>query len=131
MRRSQCLSNAMPHVASQMVDILLHSVVAIKTGKGLSVEKPFPLHVKVRSMNFMASSDFDRYLAAFPLTIRINRTDNLLQLHAQIDYPFKDWLFASIGYDLGKNYSDCTLTVGGLPCSYLRNDVWLRMSVAY
>ena len=61
----------------------------------------------------------------------VNRTDHLLTLHAQVDYPFKDWLFASVGYDLGKNFSDCTLTVGLLPCNYLRNDVWLRMSVAY
>ena len=58
------------------------------------------------------------------------REDNYLSGHAQLDYPFKDYLIASLGYDIAKNFSTCAL-VGGGTCDYLRNDVWLRLTLAY
>ncbi len=62
------------------------------------------------------------------------RTDNLLMGHAEIDLPIKDWLFIALGDDLQKNFSNCIFTGNGpLPvaCTYFRNDVWLRLGVAY
>lgn len=61
----------------------------------------------------------------------VNRTDHLLTGHAQIDFPIREWLYTSAGYDITKNFSDCQFVKGIFGCSYLRNDVWLRMSVAY
>ncbi len=66
------------------------------------------------------------------------RVDDVLMLHLQLDLPIRDWLYASIGDDLAKNRSTCALTppMGGAPailepCSYFRNDVWLRFGVTY
>ena len=58
---------------------------------------------------------------------------DILVMHAQLDVPIKDWLIISLGDDLSKNFSNCRLlgpTIGP-PCSYFRNDVWLRVAVSY
>ncbi len=64
------------------------------------------------------------------------RVDNILALHVGIDLPIKDYLIISIGDDLAKDFSNCRLqsgagVVNALPCDYLRNDVWLRLALAY
>jgi hypothetical protein len=68
----------------------------------------------------------------------INRKDDLLTLHAQLDYPIKDWLFVGVGYDLAKNFSNCEFVpdpTNNAPslarCDYIRHDVWLRLSLLY
>ena len=61
----------------------------------------------------------------------VGRTDHLIALHLQLDFPIKDWLILSIGDDLAKNLSDCQLIGVGPTCNYLRNDVWLRLNIAY
>lgn len=60
-----------------------------------------------------------------------NRVDNIIGFHAQIDYPIRDWLSVGLGNDLAWNHSDCKLIEGGPPCNYLRDDVYLRLSLAY
>ena len=63
------------------------------------------------------------------------RADHILALHTQLDLPIKDYLFVGVGYDLTFNKADnCGIRGGGggaEPCNYLRNDVWLRLGVAY
>lgn len=65
------------------------------------------------------------------------RVDNLIVGHLGIDLPIKDYLVISVGDDLAKNFSNCRLqtdsgaVLSALPCEYLRNDVWLRLAVAY
>jgi hypothetical protein len=64
------------------------------------------------------------------------RVDDELLAHLQIDFFIKDWFWASLGDDLMKNWSNCQLsstsqTISGLPCNYLRNDTWLRLTLAY
>jgi hypothetical protein len=63
------------------------------------------------------------------------RLDNLIFAHLELTLPIKDWLFVSVGDDLSKNFSNCSLaTMAGpipLACEYFRNDVWGRIGVAY
>lgn len=62
-----------------------------------------------------------------------NRVDNILGFHAEIAYPIRDYLAISVGDDLTKNWSNCRFlsAQGGPPCDYFRNDVWLRLTLAY
>lgn len=69
-----------------------------------------------------------------------NRIDHIIGFHAQIDYPIRDWLSVGVGNDLAWNHSNCTLATPtgsnpgptiAAPCNYLRDDVYLRLSVAY
>src|SRR5207237_715440 len=72
-------------------------------------------------------------LAGGDTSMPIGRLDDILVMHAQLDVPIKDWLIISLGDDLSKNFSNCRLlgpTIGP-PCSYFRNDVWLRVAVSY
>jgi len=64
------------------------------------------------------------------------RTDNYIRLNARVDYPFKDFLIGSFGYDLQWDGTDSQLmmTVPGVPLvglGYLKHEVWLRLSVLY
>jgi hypothetical protein len=65
------------------------------------------------------------------------RTDNLFQLNARVDYPFKDWLMASIGYDLSLDRSDAALMIstagapGLIPVNYTKHEAWGRLTLAY
>lgn len=64
----------------------------------------------------------------------VNRTDNYFTLNARVDYPFKDWLFGSVGYDLQANVSNGNLNLGVagvVPVDYTKHVVYLRLSVAY
>jgi hypothetical protein len=58
------------------------------------------------------------------------RADDLIVAHAELSFPIKDYLFIGLGYDFSKNFSTCQLQGGGF-CDYLRNDAWLRLSLAY
>jgi len=64
-------------------------------------------------------------------------TDNNFMLNFRVDYPFKEWLIASVGYDLALNRSDRLLTVGTgttpatSPVDYTKNVVYLRLSFQY
>jgi hypothetical protein len=63
------------------------------------------------------------------------RTDNNVRLDVRLDYPFKDYLVGSLGYDLQFNSTDSQL-IGGVPggligLGYLKHEVWLRFSVLY
>jgi hypothetical protein len=57
----------------------------------------------------------------------------------RVDYPFKPWLIASVGYDLQYNTSSVEFVVpnatpptpGLVPPDYTTNEVWLRISVLY
>lgn len=63
-----------------------------------------------------------------------NRTDNYVTVNARVDYPFKDWLFGSVGYDLQANVSNGNLNLGVagvVPVNYTKHVVYLRLSVAY
>lgn len=63
------------------------------------------------------------------------RTDNVFTFNTRVDYPFRDWLIGSVGYDLSAdvtNASVMTLAAGGLyPANYLKHVVYLRVTVAY
>jgi hypothetical protein len=64
-------------------------------------------------------------------------TDNLIVLNTRVDYPFKDWLIASLGYDLLVNKSNRTLVTmgatapGTVPVDYLKNVVYLSLTFQY
>lgn len=66
-----------------------------------------------------------------------NGTDNNVVLNLRVDYPFKDWLIGSVGYDLYFNKSNRMLTVGmmgtpgTIPVDYTRNVVYVRMTLSY
>jgi hypothetical protein len=65
------------------------------------------------------------------------RTDNYITLNTRVDYPFKEWLYASVGYDLQFNKSNASLalmpTTGapGLPVDYIKHVVYLRLTFWY
>jgi hypothetical protein len=68
-----------------------------------------------------------------PITERV---DNSILFELRVDYPFKPYLIASLGYDLQYNQTDSKLQVmpGSpllLPLNYLKNEVYLRLSVLY
>jgi hypothetical protein len=67
-----------------------------------------------------------------------SRIDNSLGFDLRLDYPFKDWLVASFGYDLQYNATPAHLVtnpmmpmLGLIPLGYLKNEVWLRIGVLY
>jgi hypothetical protein len=74
--------------------------------------------------------------AGLPLG-QTTRTDNYITLNARADYPFKTWLWLSLGYDLQVNRSDSklvfdpTMTAGGLPVDYIKHVVYLRLQFWY
>jgi hypothetical protein len=66
------------------------------------------------------------------------RVDNYVSFDLRVDYPFKQWLIASFGYDLQYNATPAHLvtnvmmpTAGLIPLGYLKNEVWLRIGVLY
>jgi hypothetical protein len=64
----------------------------------------------------------------------VNRVDNYITLNVRADYKLKDWLFASVGYDLQANVSNGQLDLGvaGLvPVDYTKHVVYLRLSLVY
>ncbi|HZS38114.1 MAG TPA: hypothetical protein VFF06_14855 [Polyangia bacterium] len=74
---------------------------------------------------------------AMPALI-FTRTDNNLVFDLRLEYPFKDWLQAGVGYTLTYNNSDSQLlrpsTAGTfllVPLDYLKHEVYLRLSVIY
>lgn len=63
-----------------------------------------------------------------------SRTDNYIRLDVNLNYSIKDWLTASIGYDLQSNTTDSTIANGPMflvPLNYLKHEVWLRLAVLY
>jgi hypothetical protein len=71
------------------------------------------------------------------LTPPTTRTDDYIRLNARLDYPFKDFLIGSFGYDLQWDGTDSMLAATGAPgigligIGYLKHEVWLRFSVLY
>jgi hypothetical protein len=66
----------------------------------------------------------------------VSRDDNNLMFDLRVDYPFKDWLIASVGYSLQYNNTDARLapvTPGGalVPLGYTKHEPWLRLAVLY
>jgi hypothetical protein len=68
------------------------------------------------------------------------RTDNYITLNTRVDYPFKDWLWASAGYDLQYNKSNEKLSLtppgggmptAGIPVDYTKHVVYLRLTFWY
>jgi hypothetical protein len=78
-----------------------------------------------------------RFKGVQPVQATTDGTDNNLMLNVRVDYPFKDWLIGSVGYDLYFNKSDRTLLAGAgtmpatVPVDYLKNVVYLRLSFQY
>ena len=63
-----------------------------------------------------------------------NRTDNLITLNVRLDYPFKDWLFGSVGNDLQVNVSNGMLNLGVagiVPVNYTKDVVFIRLTATY
>ena len=63
-----------------------------------------------------------------------NRTDNLIPLSLRIEYPFKDWLFGSVGDDLLLNVSNGMLNLGPpsvVPVNYTKDTVYIRLTASY
>jgi len=64
-------------------------------------------------------------------------TDNNIMMNVRVDYPFRQWLIASVGYDLFFNKSDRTLLAGSaampavVPVDYTKNVVYLRLTLQY
>ncbi len=65
-------------------------------------------------------------------------TDNVVTLNVRVDYPFKDWLIGSLGYDLYIDRSNRMLLVGGtppqpgaVPVDYTKHVVYLRLTFQY
>jgi hypothetical protein len=79
-----------------------------------------------------------RYKGVQMIQATTDGTDNYLTLNVRADYPFKDWLIASVGYDLFFNASNRMLLTGGtgptpgvVPVDYNRNVVYLRLTFQY
>jgi hypothetical protein len=77
----------------------------------------------------------ERFKGVQPIQATTDGTDNYITLNSRVDYPFKDWLIGSVGYDLFFNTSDRTLmlntTPGVVPVNYLRHVVYLRLQLQY
>jgi hypothetical protein len=78
-----------------------------------------------------------RYNGVQPIQATTDGTDNYVTLNLRVDYPFKDWLFGSVGYDLYVNVSNRMLatmvmpTPGTVPVDYNRNVVYIRLTASY
>lgn len=79
-----------------------------------------------------------RYKGVQAVQATTDGTDNLVQLNVRVDYPFRDWLFLSAGYDLLLDRSDRTLMVGPspttpgvVPVDYTKHVVYLRLTATY
>jgi hypothetical protein len=69
------------------------------------------------------------------------RFDHYIAFDLRLDYPFKPWLIASLGYDMQYDNTNAHLVgtvmmppppVAGLvPLNYLTDEVWLRLGVLY
>jgi hypothetical protein len=77
----------------------------------------------------------ERFQGVQPIQATTNGTDNYVTLNSRVDYPFKDWLIGSVGYDLYFNHSDRTLTTNltpaVIPVNYLRHVVYVRMQLHF
>lgn len=66
--------------------------------------------------------------------VPLERKDNNVNFGLRFEYPFKRWLTLSLGYLLQYNNSNSKLDAGAaglLPVDYLKQTVWLRLSVLY
>lgn len=72
-------------------------------------------------------------------TTATSRTDNYFTLNLRADYPLQRWLFVSAGYDLQADVTNgkltetdpATMLPGVVPVNYLRNVVYLRLTLRY
>ena len=68
-----------------------------------------------------------RYKGVQMIQATTDGTDNYITLNLRADYPFKDWLVASVGYDLFFNTSDRMLMTGpagGAWCRWTTRETW-------
>ena len=78
-----------------------------------------------------------RFNGVQPVQATSNGTDNNLAVNVRVDFPFKDWLIGSVGYDLYYNNSNRVLMSGTpanpgiVPVDYTKNVVYLRLSFQY
>jgi hypothetical protein len=78
-----------------------------------------------------------RFQGVQPVQATSNGTDNNFMLNIRVDYPFRDWLIGSVGYDLFVNRSNRMLLgpggtmPGAVPVDYTKNVVYLRLSFQY
>ena len=79
----------------------------------------------------------ERFKGVQPVQATMDGTDNYVTLNTRVDYPFKEWLIGSVGYDLYFNASDRTLMMGGgvmpgvVPVNYVRHVAYLRVQLQY
>jgi len=79
-----------------------------------------------------------RYNGVQMIQATTDGTDNVIMLNVRVDYPFKDWLFVSAGYDLTLNRSNRTIALGAggvtpglVPVDYTKHVVYLRLTASY
>jgi hypothetical protein len=78
-----------------------------------------------------------RYQGVQAVQATTNGTDNNFMLDVRADYPFKEWLIGSVGYDLYLNRSNRALLgpggtmPGSVPVDYTKNVVYVRLSFQY
>jgi len=78
-----------------------------------------------------------RFKGVQPQQATTDGTDNNFMLNVRVDFPFKDWLIGSVGYDFYLNRSDRMIINGGaatpatVPVDYTKHVVYLRLSFQY
>jgi hypothetical protein len=78
----------------------------------------------------------ERFKGVQPIQATTDGTDNYITLNTRVDYPFRDWIIGSVGYDMYFNTSNRVLMVGAtmpgtVPTDYLRHVVYLRLTFQY
>jgi hypothetical protein len=59
------------------------------------------------------------------------RTDNTISAGATIDYFFRSWVYAGVGYSLTADFSDYRLPNSNLPVDYVKHQVFARLGITY
>jgi hypothetical protein len=78
----------------------------------------------------------ERFKGVQPAQATTDGTDNYVTFNTRVDYPFREWLIGSVGYDLYFNGSNRTLTIstvtpGTVPVNYLRHVAYVRVTFQY
>jgi hypothetical protein len=60
-----------------------------------------------------------------------SRSDNTVSVGATLDYFFRSWIYAGVGYALTSNFSDYVLPGTGTHVDYVKNQVFARLGVTY
>ncbi|MCU1279935.1 MAG: hypothetical protein JWM53_3481 [bacterium] len=78
----------------------------------------------------------ERFKGVLPEQATTDGTDNYITFNTRVDYPFREWLIGSAGYDMYFNTSDRTLMVattvpGTVPVNFLRHVAYVRLTFQY